>query len=995
MNKYKYQFFLLVLVCILFWVNYYPGTHLVGWDSLQTELNPGLAVKRAIFSVWEEYQSFGLTAGMAHATDLVRAVFIWFVSFVIPQNVVRYFYHFLMLFLGGLGALKLFSSDPDFHRDDNRKNLPAFLGALFYMLNLGTVQIFYLPFESFSSFFAFLPWAIWIFLHVTLRQAQGDMGVRSQGDNNKDYQDNKYVMTSKPVQINAEGNHDRKIWLLFFFINLLGTPSFYTQQLFLVYLLVLLCFSLPYLVRNRKAVWENLKKLISIFLLILIINSFWILPQIYFLKTNGDWITQAKANQLATEDTLYQNLSKGTIDNFIKLEGFYFDLKGISNTYLFAPWKDHFNGIAGVLSYFFTGLGLLGILSVIINKVKDLSEARNNPNEQQNSQNQSLIPLGMILVLLLCTLALLSVTPPFSWLNQLIRQSTLINQIFRSPFTKFIVPFSFVFSYFVAKGIELISKKYSYRYLIFGALIVAYSLPAFKGYFISPEMKVKIPSDYYQVMNYFKKVDKNKRITLLPDYTFWGWFFTKWGYNGSGFLWYGIEQPIVSRTFDVWSSKSEGYYWEQKRALESRNTTGYSQVLEKYGIDYLILDYSLIPAASGYKSFDTGTIEQILNQSNNISLVLKNNNLSVYKVNHKKIIKNFISVADNINSVGPEVKLTPEDRSYQENGDYFSAEPYDIYYPFEDLTSQTRINEKKWAIEENIDTFSTKVELDINANEFQHYIPNSSEASLISDGRLRDIELNLNPKLEGNKLSVDFNKALLDSFDLSGYDKHTKEFFINADKLPQRYSYLIKIKSKNLKGSPLFFYVVDNTKKQSVIEESLRRPTEYFILPNNYDYGLGYTFGFQNKSYDNYPSENVLSEVSIYLFPYRELKDIKFIKDAYDPSPASYVNDFTAAKLNYYTYKVKINSGQTAILNQAYSPGWIAISNGKILDHVKINNWANGWLLESGTRNVEHEINNKGPSSKFQVLIIFWPQYLEFLGFALLIIVFLFILKKE
>ncbi|OQY68257.1 hypothetical protein B6D29_01035 [Microgenomates bacterium UTCPR1] len=949
--KYKYQLVLFAITAVLFFINYSPGTYLSGWDNLQTELNPGLGVKRAFFSVWEEYQSFGLTAGMAHATDLVRAVFIWFVSFVIPQNVVRYFYHFLMLFLGGLGALKLFSRDPDFHRDGNQEKWPAFLGALFYMLNLGTVQIFYLPFESFSSFFAFLPWGVWSFKKI----------------------------------LRHNSKLSKKNLLLLTLLNLLGTPAFYTQQLFFVYILVLGCFSLPYLIKNQNSIAKSLKKLISIFLLIFVINSFWILPQIYFLKTNGDWITQAKANQLATEDTLYQNLSKGTIDNFIKLEGFYFDLKGISNTYLFAPWKDHFNGIAGVLSYFFTGLGLLGILSVIINKVKDLSEARNNPNEQQNSQNQSLIPLGMILVLLLCALALLSVTPPFSWLNQLIRQSTLINQIFRSPFTKFIVPFSFVFSYFVAKGIELISKKYSYRYLIFGALIVAYSLPAFKGYFISPEMKVKIPSDYYQVMDYFKKVDKNKRITLLPDYTFWGWFFTKWGYNGSGFLWYGIEQPIVSRTFDVWSPKSEGYYWEQKRALESRNTTGYSQVLEKYGIDYLILDYSLIPAASGYKSFDTDTIEQILNQSNNISLVLKNNNLSVYKVNHKKIIKNFISVADNVNSVGPEVKLTPEDRSYQENGDYFSAEPYDIYYPFEDLTSQTRINDKKWAIEENIDTFSTKVELNINANEFRHYIPNSSEASLISDGRLRDIELNLNPKLEGNKLSVDFNKALLDSFDLSGYDKHTKEFFINADKLPQRYGYLIKIKSKNLKGSPLFFYVVDNTKKQSVIEESLRRPTEYFILPNNYDYGLGYTFGFQNKSYDNYPSENVLSEVSIYLFPYRELKDIKFIKDAYDPSPASYVNDFTAAKLNYYTYKVKINSGQTAILNQAYSPGWIAFSNGKILPHVLVNNWANGWIIDSQADTNHQQL----------VTIIFWPQYLEFLGFALLIIVFLFILKKE
>ena len=160
-NKYKYQILLTIIVGVLFWVNYRPGTYLSGWDNLQTELNPGLAVKRAFFSVWEEYQSFGLTAGMAHAADLLRAIFLWIVSFVLPQNIIRYFYHFLMLLLGGLGMMKLLNNET--MKQSNNKIIP-FLGALFYMLNLGTVQIFYLPFESFSTFFAFLPWGIWSFM---------------------------------------------------------------------------------------------------------------------------------------------------------------------------------------------------------------------------------------------------------------------------------------------------------------------------------------------------------------------------------------------------------------------------------------------------------------------------------------------------------------------------------------------------------------------------------------------------------------------------------------------------------------------------------------------------------------------------------------------------------------------------------------------------------------------------------------------------------------
>ena len=77
LKKYRYQILLTLIVGLLFWVNYKPGTYLLGWDSLQRDLKPGLAVKRAFFSVWEEYQSFGLPAGMAHASDLIRAVFLF------------------------------------------------------------------------------------------------------------------------------------------------------------------------------------------------------------------------------------------------------------------------------------------------------------------------------------------------------------------------------------------------------------------------------------------------------------------------------------------------------------------------------------------------------------------------------------------------------------------------------------------------------------------------------------------------------------------------------------------------------------------------------------------------------------------------------------------------------------------------------------------------------------------------------------------------------
>ena len=656
-SKYKYQVFLTLIVGILFWANYRSGTYLTGWDNLQTELNPGLAVKRAFFSVWEEYQSFGLTAGMAHAADLPRAVFLWIMSFVIPQNMIRYFYHFLMLLLGGLGMMKvIIGLDPRLRGDDTNNNgTIAFFGALFYMLNLGTVQIFYLPYEAFSTFFALLPWGMWSFIRII--KGNNRLDPRLHGDDNKEH---------------------RKNILLFFLINLLGTPAFYTQQLFIVYMLVLGCIFIGYLINNISPTAVGklniLKKGVILFGLILVINSFWLLPQFYFLRTNSQVVTEAKNNTLSTENVFYQNYEKGTLDNFLRLEGFYFDLKGKDNTFLFAPWKDHFKGFFGLLSYVFAGLMILGLL-------KNIKEKK----------------FGFVLVFLLCATGLLLATPPFSWINELIRQIPVINQIFRSPFTKFIIPYSLVYSFFVVQGLSFFGarlKKVS-PYIIF-VLIIFYSLPAFQGYFFSPEMKVTIPDDYHSVINYFKTEGKNSRIALLPDYTFWGWFFNKWGYNGSGFLWYGIEQPIVSRTFDVWSKSSESYFWESKTAFEAEDVNKLISVFDKYQIDYLLLDKSLVPVVSSYKALQYDRINELLLKSINITPIYSGENIFLYKVNHDSFSKSFISLTSDLVNVTPRINVTNDDQAFLENNFYLNNQSLesDIFYPFLSLTSQISSSDK-------------------------------------------------------------------------------------------------------------------------------------------------------------------------------------------------------------------------------------------------------------------------------------------------------------
>ncbi|PIU37345.1 hypothetical protein COT02_01425, partial [Candidatus Roizmanbacteria bacterium CG07_land_8_20_14_0_80_34_15] len=200
--------------------------------------------------------------------------------------------------------------------------------------------------------------------------------------------------------------------------------------------------------------------------------------------------------------------------------------------------------------------------------------------------------------------------------------------------------------------------------------------------------------------------------------------------------------------------------------------------------------------------------------------------------------------------------------------------------------------------------------------------------------------------------------------------------------------------SINNQGLPLSFYIVDETKKQSYLEDRLNNAVDYFILQPRFKSGLGYTFAFQNKSFKNLQASNNLEELSLYLFPYQALKEMKFVRKDFDKLETIFSDNFEANKLNYFTYKVVFNKetmkqSNNLILSQSYSPGWVAFSNGKLLNHVLVNNWANGWkLVDSDQWLVNSE-------KKSIVTIIFWPQFLEFLGFGLMIVAFIFVIKYK
>lgn len=985
-KQFKFEIILTIIVGILFYANYTPGTYLSGWDNLQTELNPFLAIKRSFFAVWQEYQSFGLTAGMAHSSDLVRSISIWFVSLILPNHLIRYFFHIMMVLIGAIGVFNLLK----YVGYKNEKTPLAFLGALFYILNLGTIQIFFLPYEPFSIFFAMLPWEILIFL--------------------------KFLKSP-----------EKRNTITLIVINVLATPQAYVQTIFAVYLIVLGCFAIDDLINARL---KSLPRIILAYALILLVNSFWILPQIYFLLTNGQVVFNSKINQMSSQVVYFQNLERGNLIDFLHLRGFYYYLSQ-KNQPIFIIWQTFLsNRYVAVVNI---GLILVTILGFF-----------------KKSQNQR----AFIILYVFIAIILLTNTFPFSLINNFLRSNSLFNQMFRSPFTKLITPLVLTSCYFFVAGIEIIynfCKKILSQtniILIFSLAILIVSLPVFFGAYFSPQMKVAIPKDYFTLFNYFKGIDKTKRIALLPDHTYWGWFNHRWGYNGSGFAWYGIEQPIVSRTFDVWSHTSENYFWESKKAIEAEDVTRFEKVLDKYQVDYLVLDRSLEPNNTINKALQYERTEEMLSNSQKIVRVKKTDNLEIYQYLGKTLSNSFVSIIDRLPNINPIEQVINDDWAYRNNGTYKSSdsESTDIYYPFNSLQSNNNKSSKKWTIEEKLTRFLIRSSSEINYADY--YLINNPNDILVYDNVNT---LSLSPNTNLNKANVDFtfNKykiqiPLLKDADIKGCDNKsgliridstdtgliiksqkgkTGCFSLNLNTLSQKYSYLLKIKNSNIKGQRLFFYISDKTKKQTIIEDQINDDIAYYIIPPKFQYGLGYDIVFHNNSYQGIDSINQINNVEVFAFPYNLIKSISFVKKDKPLNQNSvklYPLDLVKKSYFYYSLSIdkSINLSQykELILWQSFSPGWIAFINYPFIgqplkNHVLVNNWANGWTVSqsqlnqlnppssrlsmdygevSQLKSVESEKNKK-----FNIVIIFWPQYLEFIGFGVVTLTLIFVLIRK
>ncbi len=904
-------FFVLIFLSICVFIsfkNYSPGTWLTGWDNLHPEFNFYLNIKRSFFAVWQEYQGLGLLAGMGHAADLPRQLILWVFSYFIPVNFLRYFWTYLMLTIGPVGVYFLVSKKLVAEDHGFLAKISGFVAGIFYLFNLATLQTFYTPFETFTAFYGLFPWLLYFAIN--------------------------YLKTGK-----------NKSLLAYFIFAAVAVCAFYVQTMFVVWTIFLTIIAFETVLTSSK---NGFVLSIKLALTTLCVNAFWLLPVIYFAVTGASVTTGSHINSIVTPENQLVNQARGTLPSIATLKGYWFDYYDWNQTlndggsrvnydYLYRDWINylgmpHVNDISLAIFY----LAAAGLVLAVFKK--------------KITYRFSFLVLGLASYFMLA-----GSNPPFGdWFEFVRNNVPLFGEIFRNAFTKWGVATSLIYSIGLGYFVYIVSSVFKSKFKYFLAILVSIVIvsgsiyvvfPFFQGSLISQSMRVDIPQDYFDLFKFFNTQDKTKRIANFPQLNFWGWNFDRWGYKGSGFVWYGIEQPIVDRAFDVWSPYNEAFYKEANFAIAYGTVFDFEQVLAKYQISYILFDESIYDPGNPNSNILVQKQKEILESS---KLITKNKSFGkivVYDVGLNSQVQAFVS-APGKSSVGVPLAAVSDSGLLPPQGVPAIMETFP-----------------------SLQGYQTPKNCDLKGN---GVVTKESTD-------------------QGNVYSANSGGVSCDYF-----------YYPTIDYAK---TYVMHLVGQNMSGRSLKFYLF-NVKSGNIDREELlpsgNFDNYYLIMPTGTGKKIGYTLNVETRSYGNIDSNNKLEKIEFYSV------DENYLAGLVAPSPEFENNNLKVAnvqKHGTWLYKIDVQNWGLIQLGQGYDKGWeaFAITNyqlpiinrkvelpdfSKRLEHVKVSGWSNGWTVDSSDC-------SQMENGNCQLIIVFWPQLLEWGGAFLGIISLIFIALKH
>ncbi|MCX6706266.1 MAG: hypothetical protein NTV24_04170, partial [Candidatus Woesebacteria bacterium] len=786
----------------------------------------------------------------------------------------------LCLILGPLGVY--FFLNYVFRREKEGlvTNLAAFLGAMAYLLNLATLQHFFLPFEMFTTQYAFLPW-LFLFALKFLREKR------------------------------------KKYLLAFAVLTIISGPQAYAATLFYAYFGALIIFVLAY----------RFKRGLVLILVCLLLNLYWLLPNAYSIVRQSETVINSRINRLFSPEAEIRSLDFSDVSDVLIHKSFLFDwrvfdFQNNKFTNLMEAWNNYLSQKYVILIlYTISSFSILGLIWGLVKRDK--------------------VVFSLSLVFLY---SLFFLTGSHYINNSLLRETL------RMPFTKFSIIFlfamSFFFGYIFFKLFRRAWLGTALTLIVSGGLIFSV-WPMFQGKLVSSVVKTDVPTEYFELFNWFK--DKPGRIASLPLNTLWGWDYHSWKYEGSGFLTYGLPNPLLVRDFDRWSPYNETFYAESSTRLYANDNESFERTLRKYQVKYLLLDGSIInPGGSENISF---------NISNNIKEVQKFGFLTVYETNFDSG-DNFISTPPSYISVNADLTYSQIDPVYQKYGDYIEDEN-GVGYPF--------VN------------FDPRGPVSITSNSsdliFENKAANSKVTLPIKDKIVESFGEDRGFKEANNCDLKKLGRVEKDGKTYRAFGGGVACDFFEYPDLKYSQAYVLRIKGENKKGRGLKIYLQNWETGRMDLEELL--PTgkfdNYFvILPKLSDKG-GYTLNLETRSFGRIASENRIDAIEIYPFDFNLLVSLLQNPER-EITISNNLRVENVKKFGTAFYKVQTSGNGLLVLGQGYEKGWLAFKRKVLLKHVKVDSWSNGWIV----------LPNQ-PVNQSTIYLIFWPQALEWFGFIILV----------
>lgn len=907
--------FLSLVLFAIFAINFPYGKWLIGWDALNPELNIWLNLKYALQAGWQPHYGTGALIGHGYAATLPHILIVGLMNLFLPIEAVRPVFIMLCWYVGSTGMYYLLSYlikkiDPSI-KDKEKKisTCLAITGALFYGFNLGTTQIFYHPLEAFTVQFALFPWFFFIL--------------------------EKYFDTRKLTFLG-----------LLFFVSFFGSIQGFIPSNFLAFIIGV---GLYLFVKIFDKKWFlRVKQSMFAIAVIFLSNTYWFGIFVYYTLTKNHVFLNAYQNLILTPQFLAKSEQYGTVEKIITfrslfLEGRLFDQN------VFTPWLDFLSRYpVNIFYYVVFGLALLSILLIVTKKSYRFL-------------------LAYFLPFLFFFSSIATNTPIFRNINQfLYKLSPLYEQAFRTAFTKVGIGYTalitILFTVSLYWAIKRIEKKHARSFIsvIYFAITIAVILPHFQGNSFYKHLKIEFPQAYQEVISFFNTQPSQSYIADLPLGCNEGWYSYDWEYTGSGFYWYGVKQPFLARSFDVWNEYNESYYWQADRALRQNNFVRLNNTFNKYQVSWVLIDPNLTHCrtSKGYAYIDE--LKAFFDQSANYELVFEttknvNEPISIYK----RKLPEPANAAIETEQFSP---VTDLDSLYKSNIAYVESQPQT--QKITSLFSQKESIHKVLSVSENKDKLTINVSNDqSNTLDFFHY-------------DLGD-ELLPIPCVEGDNTSTyeaEFNQdnSIKQIILETNQTDDCISFYLNAQDFNQ--GGVISFSAYNQSGTSLTLIVSDELSSNYLSVRVKNGINTYYIPPVN-PAANEIEVRFVSQAFDNKKTINQVSDVVI------GVADIQPIETVLTPSGSEPI-EIATTYLNQTKIKHQVTGPAIIVLNNSFDSDWLAIVRNiknpifspksyQFLSHYRYNGWANVWEV---------------PSGEYKVYIFYWPQILVIAGYGITII---------